>query len=231
MTEHATKDYECDLLLHTCCGPCLEWPARLLLQEKQKSSDLLYKSQHPTSGGKQTGAWKNLKILTHKLGLELIADPICQPEIWKNWDDSVEARCRMCYRRRLQATADKAVELGIPAFSTTLLVSPWQDRDAIVEIGNRIARPAGLLFVDRDFRSGYREGQRLAKEDGLYRQRYCGCLPSLELSDFKESKSNRIRRLLRSDHDGFVSVINHHSRASIRRLADVSDRAIVNATF
>ncbi|MGI6333708.1 MAG: hypothetical protein ACOX1A_03675 [Saccharofermentanales bacterium] len=26
----------------------------------------------------------------------------------------------------------------------------------------------------------------MAREDGLYRQRYCGCLPSLELSDFKE---------------------------------------------
>jgi predicted adenine nucleotide alpha hydrolase (AANH) superfamily ATPase len=185
MTEHATKDYECDLLLHTCCGPCLEWPARLLLQEKQNLL-IYYINPNIQPAVENKRRLENLKILTHKLGLELIADPICQPEIWKNWDDSVEARCRMCYRRRLQATADKAVELGIPAFSTTLLVSPWQDRDAIVEIGNRIARPAGLLFVDRDFRSGYREGQRLAKEDGLYRQKYCGCLPSLELSDFKE---------------------------------------------
>ena len=225
MTEHATKDYECDLLLHTCCGPCLEWPARLLLQEKQNLL-IYYINPNIQPAVENKRRLENLKILTHKLGLELIADPICQPEIWQNWDDSVEARCRMCYRRRLQATADKAIELGIPAFSTTLLVSPWQDRDAIVEIGNRIARPAGLLFVDRfcsdivKVSVGQRGWPLSTKDIAVVCLRW----------NYRilKSKSNRIRRLLRSDHDGFVSVINHHSRARACRLADVSDRAIVN---
>lgn len=185
MAEHATKRCEYDLLLHACCGPCLEWPAQLLLQEKQKLL-IYYMNPNIQPAVENKRRLENLMILTRKLDLDLIADPICQPEIWQNWDDPVETRCQMCYGRRLQAAADKAVELGIPAFSTTLLVSPWQDRDAIVAAGRRIARQAGLVFVDRDFRSGYREGQRMAREDGLYRQRYCGCLPSLELSDFKE---------------------------------------------
>ncbi|NCA99166.1 MAG: hypothetical protein EOM70_07300 [Clostridia bacterium] len=33
---------------------------------------------------------------------------------------------------------------------------------------------------------GFRAGQNQAREDGLYRQKYCGCRPSLEQSDFRE---------------------------------------------
>ena len=41
-------------------------------------------------------------------------------------------------------------------------------------------------FFYLDFRPGFYYGQRLAKEIGLYRQKYCGCIFSLDESDFKE---------------------------------------------
>ena len=33
-----------------------------------------------------------------------------------------------------------------------------------------------MEFLYRDFRPGFREGNRRARELGLYMQRYCGCV-------------------------------------------------------
>ena len=186
MTPDAS-DYKpiADILMHTCCGPCLEWPARVLLQEGKRLL-IYYDNPNIQPAVENKRRLENLRILVAELGLDYLAESGCEPETWLNWNDPDETRCRMCYRRRLSATAAKARELAIPAFSTTLLVSPWQDRQAIVEIGHRLADQYGIVFIDRDFRDGYREGQRLAREDCLYRQRYCGCLPSLEASDFRD---------------------------------------------
>ena len=37
-----------------------------------------------------------------------------------------------------------------------------------------------LKIKDRDFREGFREGQAIARELGLYMQKYCGCIYSEE---------------------------------------------------
>ena len=39
---------------------------------------------------------------------------------------------------------------------------------------------AGVEFLYRDFRVGFREGQAKARELGLYMQKYCGCIFSEE---------------------------------------------------
>ena len=47
-----------------------------------------------------------------------------------------------------------------------------------------MAERFGLEFLYIDFRVGFRESQRMAMEDGIYRQKYCGCCCSLMVSDF-----------------------------------------------
>jgi len=79
-----------------------------------------------------------------------------------------------------------AKKLGIEAFSTTLLVSPYQNHEAIIASAAKASRETGVDFVCRDFRPGYREGQNMAKNDELYRQKYCGCIFSLEESAFRD---------------------------------------------
>ena len=63
--------------------------------------------------------------------------------IWKAFLGQVaaepEKRCEKCYRMRLEKTAAKAVELGFKLFSTTLLISPYQNRDLLCEIGHQLA--------------------------------------------------------------------------------------------
>ena len=151
-----------DILLHTCCGPCLEWPAQQLLSEGQKLLVWFY-NPNIQPQVEQNRRLANLQRLTAKLNLPTLIEPGCEPEVWQNWDSQIETRCRMCYRRRLSAAAEKARELCIPAFSTTLLVSPWQDHEAIIEIGQSAGIAAGVEFIGRDFRDGYKEGQRLAR--------------------------------------------------------------------
>lgn len=71
-------------------------------------------------------------------------------------------------------------KIGYDSFSTTLLVSPYQKHDALKELGEKLAKEYGIQFVYRDFRVGFREGQRKARELGLYMQKYCGCVFSEE---------------------------------------------------
>ena len=43
-----------------------------------------------------------------------------------------------------------------------------------------MARLSGVKFLYRDFRVGFREGQKKARELGMYMQKYCGCIFSEE---------------------------------------------------
>jgi predicted adenine nucleotide alpha hydrolase (AANH) superfamily ATPase len=90
------------------------------------------------------------------------------------------SRCAWCYRTRLEKTAAQAAEGGWEGFSTTLLISPWQDHQGIRRAGEQAAEKYGVPFLYRDFRPLFREGQKKAREMGLYRQKYCGCVFSEE---------------------------------------------------
>ncbi len=92
-------------------------------------------------------------------------------------------RCFACYELRLEATARKAAGQGFEAFSSTLLISPYQNLDVIAEIGARVGEAAGVEFRFLDLRSKYPDSCERAREMGLYRQNYCGCVFSaLELA-------------------------------------------------
>jgi len=85
-------------------------------------------------------------------------------------------RCRVCYRMRLDATARYAAEQGFPRFTSTLLVSPQQDRDALCELGHAAAGRHGVTFDDTDRRHLHEQGAERARRIQLYRQQYCGCI-------------------------------------------------------
>jgi predicted adenine nucleotide alpha hydrolase (AANH) superfamily ATPase len=89
-------------------------------------------------------------------------------------------RCRLCYAERLDTTAKYAAENGFEGFSTTLLISPYQDHESLKEIGERAAARFGTEFLYRDFRPLFRAGQAMAREKTLYMQKYCGCIFSEE---------------------------------------------------
>lgn len=99
------------------------------------------------------------------------------------------ARCRACYRLRLQEAARRAAEQGFEALSTTLAVSPYQYSDIIQEELERAAAEAGVKAVFEDFRPFYPEATRRSRDLGMYRQNYCGCLLS-----YMEAAAERAER-------------------------------------
>ena len=86
-----------------------------------------------------------------------------------------EARCRACYRIRLEETARVAAERGFEGIGTTLSVSPYQYTQVIREEVERAAAQAGVAPVFKDFRPYYDEATRESRELGMYRQNFCGC--------------------------------------------------------
>jgi hypothetical protein len=88
-------------------------------------------------------------------------------------------RCRACYTLRLEKAAARARNEGLDGFTTTLLISPYQDFEEIIRTGRGLAEQYNVMFYEEDFRPYFRDAMNLAKEMGLYRQKYCGCIYSL----------------------------------------------------
>ncbi|MBQ1298485.1 epoxyqueuosine reductase QueH, partial [Candidatus Saccharibacteria bacterium] len=123
-----------------------------------------------------------LKDYTETVKAELIIkEDYGLDEFCRNVINNLENRCvDYCYEKRLFETVKYASENGYDAFSTTLLVSPYQKHDELKKICEKLAKDSGLKFIYRNFRVGYREGQAKARELGLYLQKYCGCIFSEE---------------------------------------------------
>jgi predicted adenine nucleotide alpha hydrolase (AANH) superfamily ATPase len=97
-----------------------------------------------------------------------------------NGETAFKARCKLCYETRLFETAKYAAENSFKYFSTTLLISPYQDHGLIISTARAAAARFGAEFLYRDFRELFRQGQAEARQAGSYMQKYCGCIFSEE---------------------------------------------------
>jgi hypothetical protein len=95
-------------------------------------------------------------------------------------------RCEQCFTLRLTKTAQKAQELGIPYFATTLASSRWKSLEQIERAGLKAQESvAGTQFWAQNWRKGGLQDRRsrLLKEYGFYNQQYCGCEFSMRPKD------------------------------------------------
>ena len=165
------------LLLHTCCAPCSVYCIDSLREEGIEPTVYWFNPNiHPYMEYKARR--DTLKQYTKDINVEAIFEEnYGLKEFCKNVIGDLENRCKnYCYPVRLEQTAKYAKENGYDCFSTTLLVSPYQNHDAIVEIAEKMAKKYNVKFLYRDFRVGFRDGQAKARELGLYMQKYCGCV-------------------------------------------------------
>ena len=88
------------------------------------------------------------------------------------------ARCKECFRLRLEASAKKAKEQGFDYFTTTLTISPLKNAALLNEIGAEMGERYGVKWLYSDFKKkeGYKRSIELSREYDLYRQNYCGCV-------------------------------------------------------
>ena len=169
------------LLLHTCCAPCSVYCIDLLRKEEIEPTVYWFNPNiHPYMEYKSRRDC--LKEYTKSINVEAIFEEnYGLKEFCKNVIDDLENRCKnYCYSVRLEQTAKYAKENGYTHFSTTLLVSPYQNHQALIEVAEKMAKKYGVEFLYRDFRVGFRVGQTKSRELGLYMQKYCGCIFSEE---------------------------------------------------
>lgn len=168
------------LLLHACCAPCSIQCVEILRGEALQPDLFWYNPNiHPTT--EYSARRDTLARFAGEEGLELILeDDYGLRSFIAGLDGNFEERCAWCYRTRLGKTASHAATHGYGCFSTTLLISPYQKHDLLRGIAEEEAAKHGVQFLYRDFRPGYREGQKKSRERGFYMQKYCGCIFSEE---------------------------------------------------
>jgi len=175
------------LLLHTCCAPCLIYPADKLQADGFEVKGLFYNPNiHPLT--EYEARKHSVEHLSQKIGLDVIYPDYDPKEYFRavNMMEEQPERCPICWYQRLKVTAQTARQNGFTHFSTTLLVSPYQDIELIHKIGNDLAEIERVQFYFEDFRPGFRKAHDEAREQGLYCQKYCGCIYS-EIERCKKS--------------------------------------------
>jgi predicted adenine nucleotide alpha hydrolase (AANH) superfamily ATPase len=184
------------LLLHSCCAPC----SSAILEFLQNYFDITVYFYNPNITFEEE-YYKRLNEQReyHKkrgYSINVIEGNYDPKEDFfkqvKGLEDRKEGgeRCFKCYTLRMEATAQKAKELGFDYFSTVLSISPLKNAQWINEIGEKLAEKYNIKFLNGDFKkkNRYLRSTEISREYELYRQDYCGCVFSKMERETKEKE-------------------------------------------
>jgi len=166
------------VLIHCCCAHCTAYTVSHWRQQGYDVSAFWYNPNiHPYM--EHQHRLEAMQSLAKELDLPLvISQGYDVIDYFRQVAGNEADRCRYCFRMRLGKTVEKAHELGFEAFTSTLLISPHQKHELLLEIGNELAAETGVQFLYADLRKRYSDSRRMTKPLDLYRQQYCGCLYS-----------------------------------------------------
>ena len=184
---------ELRILLHSCCAPCLAGSRIPYEEEGFEVIGYWYNPNiHPwkeydrrLQDMERYSLLEPMKIIYDKDYplLEIIEEmtlPISNKKENRSntfMDEKDRSkRCESCYKRRIKNTAMKAKEMKIDGFSTTLLISKYQNHDLIKEVCTTTAKEVGVEFIYRDLRKYWGRSLDKSRKYRLYRQQYCGCI-------------------------------------------------------
>ncbi|MEA3311853.1 MAG: epoxyqueuosine reductase QueH [candidate division WOR-3 bacterium] len=173
------------LLLHICCAPDATSVFELL-KDRFEVIGFFYNPQiEPREEYERRLA--ETKRVAEEMEFELIAGEY-DLDLWQDATRGLEGepekgrRCEVCYLFRLEETAKVASEKGFDYFTSTLSVSPHKSFDWLQGMGQALSAKYGVKFLAEDFKKeeGFKRSLEWSEKLHLYRQDYCGCLPSLE---------------------------------------------------
>ena len=171
------------ILAHICCAPDASYVVEFLQRDFEVTGFFYNPNIWPREEYLlRLGETQKVKKI---LGFELM-EGLYDLDLWLRltgkFKDEPEKgrRCDICYALRLEETARRAVELGLPAFTTIMSISPWKKAEVLNRIGKMAGRKHHLRFVEADFKKkgGFQKSIELSRRYGLYRQNYCGCIYS-----------------------------------------------------
>jgi predicted adenine nucleotide alpha hydrolase (AANH) superfamily ATPase len=165
------------LLVHCCCAHCAAYTIEYWRKQGYQVAGLWYNPNiHPDVEHRRR--LESMKTLAKDLDLPMIVEEYDFKEYFQRVKGKEAARCRHCFRLRLENTAHIAREQGFDAFTTTLLISPQQKHELLCEVAKSVARESGVEFLYADLRKRYSNSRHITKPQNLYRQHYCGCIYS-----------------------------------------------------
>ncbi|MEA1955638.1 MAG: epoxyqueuosine reductase QueH [Campylobacterota bacterium] len=184
------------MLVHICCSVDSHFFLQKLQKDypNEKLIGFFYDPNiHPYSEYKLR--FLDVKRSCEKLGIDLIEgkyDYINWLETVKGLEKEKEKgkRCEICFDKRFEVSANKALELGEDKFTTTLLVSPLKSQEQLKKSGELFYKKHGIEFIAVDYRSngGTQDQSRVSKEEQLYRQDYCGCIYGLTMQRDEQNR-------------------------------------------
>lgn len=168
------------MLLHSCCGPCSTQVIEVLKNDYQLT--IYYYNPNIDTEEEYLHRLSEEKRYCKEVGIEVVEDGYDANEFLvavKGLEKEREggARCPVCFRLRLEKTAEKAKKDGFDCFGTTLTVSPHKNAEIINAIGLEVGNEKGIEFIEGNYKKqdGYKKSIELSKKYNLYRQNYCGC--------------------------------------------------------
>jgi UDP-GlcNAc:undecaprenyl-phosphate/decaprenyl-phosphate GlcNAc-1-phosphate transferase len=169
------------LLFHVCCAPCASY---ISLNYLKKKYDLSW--YFDNSNLVSFEEYEKRLNLVKQVALENNIKLIIAPYNNKIWQDSVKGRetdlekgkrCHICYQQRLKNAYQLAKDEKYDYFASSLIISPYKDREKIKEIGQGLVRDEKPKFLDLnlDFNDIFKKSIKLAKDNNWYCQKFCGC--------------------------------------------------------
>ena len=190
------------LLIHACCAPCLvavyDDTIKNMINMDIDEFDVIWHNTniHPKieyEKRKETfvsyvNSMGKTPIMIDEYNMNKFISDVVNLDKTK-----YKMRCEYCYVSRLEKVFEYAKENGYTHVTTTLLISPFQKHDVIKKVCESLAKKYDVIFLYKDYRSLFEEGQQKAKELGMYRQKYCGCIYSIDESGYRIDIKKKIR--------------------------------------
>jgi len=182
------------LLLHICCGPCATHVIELLKKDYDLTCYWYNPNIHPDSE-------YEIRLEQAKKVCKANNVPLIIADYDKDkWFESVKGyetepeggkRCNICFKIRIEKTAQYARLNDYDIIATTLTIGPMKSASRINRIGKKAAWLYDTKFLEADFKKqgGFNHSVKLSKELDLYRQNYCGCLFSVIKEKNKKIKN------------------------------------------
>ena len=171
------------LLLHICCATCAAYVLESLCDQYEITAYYYNPNIYPDEEYQKR--FSEAKKYCHEHKIAFVEETPNRQDWFSltmghEHDPERGQRCTICYRMRLQKTAEYAREHGFQMWGTDLSISPHKDAKRLNEIGAEFEKVFRVKFLEADFkkRDGFKKAMDISRKEGFYRQDYCGCIYS-----------------------------------------------------
>lgn len=202
------------LFLHACCGPCLTYPLSLLVKSFDVTVGFFNPNISPESEYLKREKTREEFLFRFGKDNSLTVPFVLRKEDFALYDSLFALRkrnheggsfCLKCHAYRREIAYSYAFRHHFDYFTTVRTVSckkPSKELNEIAQILEKKYPTTKYLYSDFKKEGGRQKGIEISKAYSLYRQGYCGCLPSLkERQAYIKRKREQGRELTQSEKE------------------------------